>query len=480
MAIQSQPSLARLFNLVVDVLIPSEAFGTGQSPRFAYVTAFLGTTEGKSCVWTATKLRDRPKSGTVAAASLSDAWVCTRSEIEKTLGAKPGPDTLFDGQVSVVDGFLPLACEGTHDGAVDHRFDLVSIDVAQATDNRFTALVSGDAQGRQMLTLRTAGLAVFDHGRRDAAVEQIQRSMDRTKSAGATGEPVRIVDAADLTVGYRLDVGVRPVDKQGKAAPNPAWRDLCRRAITFGDPAVPAQSPASAKTLGRLLSHAIPRAARPRRLRFRDPGPAHAPPGPNGGRQAAGTTAFVDETVAHWPGTPLGVDTDARPVALDHAGALPLAQTYTLDRPAGGAETEPWRIPRLVLGSGYHVRLRNVLAGGIVRPVAGPAGLTLDPRLALPAVDAGARRHLRHERIEAPLLATPQPMLDRPLDGVRDGPREGGTSVVLRSRVPKDPVKAQSDVEAAHARSVRIVVPPTVPAAFVESHRLSLPADDRS
>ncbi|MGE8131651.1 hypothetical protein ACQKQD_32325 [Methylobacterium sp. NPDC080182] len=477
-AIQSQPSLARLFNLVVDVLIPSEAFGTGQSPRFAYVTAFLGTTGGKSCVWTATKLRDRPKSDSVSAVSLSDAWVCTRSEIEKALGATPGPDTLFDGQVEVVDGFLPLACEGTHDGVVDHRFDLVSIDVAQATDNRSTALLGGDAQGRQMLTLRTAGLAVFDHGRRDAAVDQLKRSMDRSKSDGATGEPVRIVDAADLTVGYRLDVGVRPVDKQGKVAPNPAWRDLCRRTITFGDPTEEASSPTSAKTLGRLLAHAIPRSAD--RAAFDSATlvlPARLQDRKEAGKPA-GTTAFVDETVAQWPGTPLGVDTDARPVALDKAGALPLAQTYALDRPADGAETGPWRIPRLVLGCGYHVRLRSVLAGGIVRPVASPAGLPLDPKLALPAVDAGARRHLRHERIEAPMLATPQPMLDRPLDGVRDGPREGGTTVVLRSRVPKDPVKARSDVEATHGRSVRIVVPPTVPAAFVESHRLSLSADD--
>lgn len=480
-AIQSQPSLARLFNLVVDVLIPSEAFGTGQSPRFAYVTAFLGAAGGQSCVWTATKLRDRPKSASAPAASLSDAWVCTRSEIQKALGATPGSDTLFDGQVEVVDGFLPLACEGTHDGVIDHRFDLVSIDVAQATDNRSTALRGGDDRGCQMLTLRTAGLAVFDHGRRDAAVDQLQRSMDRAKSAGAPGDVVRIVDAADLTMGYRLDVGVRPVGKQGKPASNPEWRDLCRRTITFGDPAVPAQSHTSAKTLGRLLAHAIPRVADraafdsatlvlPARLQDRTED-----------NKPVGTTAFVDETVAQWPGTPLGVDTDARPVALDKAGALPLAQTYALDRPAGWSETGPsgpWRIPRLVLGAGYHVRLRSVLAGGIVRPVAGPADVALDPKLALPAVDAGARRHLRHERIEAPLLATPQPMLDRPLDGVRDGPREGGTTIVLRSRVPKNPDKARSEVEAAHARSVRIVVPPTVPAAFAESHRLSLPADD--
>lgn len=481
-AIQSQPSLARLFNLVVDILIPWEAFGagagTGRHPRFAYVAAFLGAAEGRSCVWTATKLKDGPASGSAAAAPLPDAWACTRSEIEKTFGTAPDPDTLFDGQVEMVDGFLPLACEGKHEGAVDHRFDLVSLDVAQATDNRSTALVGADARGGQMLTLRTAGLAVFDHGRRDAAVVQLQRSLDRAKSAGASEKTVRIVDAADLTVGYRLDVGVRPVGKPGEPASGLAWRDLCRRTITFGDPDGRPGAATSAKTLDRLLSHAVPRLAD--RAAFDSATlvlPARLQDRAEAG-EPAGTTAFVDETVAQWPGTPLGVDTDAQPVPLDKAGALPLAQTYALDRPAGWSETGTWRIPRLVLGSGYHVRLRGVLAGGIVRPVTGPSGSSLDPRLALPAENAGARRHLRHERIEAPLLATPQPMLDRPLDGVRDGPREGGTTVILRSRVPKDPVKSRSDVEAAHARSVRVVVPPTVPAAFAESHRPSLPADE--
>ncbi|KMO16970.1 hypothetical protein QR79_22110, partial [Methylobacterium indicum] len=466
-AIQSQPSLARLFNLVVDVLIPSEAFeaGSGRGTRFVHVTAFLGTTGGKSCIWTATKLRHDPEAVPLRNAPLLDAWVCTRSEIRKMLAAAPGSagDTLFDGEIELVDGFLPLAAEGAHDGAVDHRFDLASIDVTQASDNRSTALVGGDARGRQMLTLRTAGLAVFDHGRRDAAVAQLQRSLERATSAGASNGTVQIVDAADLTVGYRLDVGVRPAGKPGKPAPALEWRDLCRRTITFGDPSGPVRSPTSQKALSRLLAHAIPRPTDraaydsatlvlPARLQDRtEPG------------EPAALTAFVDETIAQWPGAPLGVDTDARPVALDRPGALPLAQTYSLDRPAGWHEAGPsghWLVPRLVLGSGYHVRLRGVLAGGIVRPAAGPAGWPLDPRLALPAETAGARRHLRQERIEAPLLATPQPMLDRPLDGVRDGPRESGTTVILRSRAPKDAVEGGASVEPAHARSVRIVVPP--------------------
>ncbi|AMB44850.1 hypothetical protein [Methylobacterium sp. AMS5] len=467
LGIQSQPSLARLFNLVVDVLIPIEEVeavvlssqavatreGIANRVRFAFLAGVIDALGAERRVWTAAKARLSDEGG-------PDVFACTQDEIKAALEATKPEDyrnALIGGAIELVDGYLPLAASETTACKADYRFDVTSIDLSQALDHRRTALSDPDAKGRQLLTLRTAGLALLDHGRRRAATGALLRSLSRTAP-----DAVEIVDATDLTAGYRLDVGVQ----QGGVI---EWRDLCRRTIAFGDPSDVTQPVIRDTEFGRLLAQVIPLAAD--RAAYDGATlvlPARLQP------EGKGQRAYVDETVANWLGAPLGIDPEADEIALREGCApLRLSQTYSLAPPAGWTAGAAWQIPRLVLGAGYYMRMRAVLAGGIVRGGGPGLGDDVAPHLAIPNETAGPRRHLRHERIEAPLVSTPQPMLERPLDGVRDGLRETGTSVILRSRRQSDGTMA---VDPPHARSVRVVVPPGVSATFADEHKQALSA----
>ncbi len=148
-----------------------------------------------------------------------------------------------------------------------------------------------EAKGCQLLTLRTAGLAVPGPRPEARATGALLRSLARKEQGG-----IEIVDATDLTIGYRLDVGT----PQGKGI---QWRDLCRRTIAFGDPADVTQPVIRDTELEQLLAHAIPLAAN--RAAYDGANlvlPAQLQPDGEGRR------AFVDETVANWLGAPMGID----------------------------------------------------------------------------------------------------------------------------------------------------------------------------
>ncbi len=99
LGIQSQPSLARLFNLVVDVLIPLDDVesvvhsslevevkaGDTNRVRFAFLSGVIDGLGATRQVWTAAKARLSNEGG-------PDAFVCTQDEIEAALdAATPAP-----------------------------------------------------------------------------------------------------------------------------------------------------------------------------------------------------------------------------------------------------------------------------------------------------------------------------------------------------------------------------------------------------
>ncbi|WP_315718549.1 MULTISPECIES: hypothetical protein [unclassified Bradyrhizobium] len=466
-ALQNQPSLARVFNLVVDVLIPLQEEDIKQSAtayvarrgspgyvRFGFLTASLKCREAKRRVWTASKLRFKSDPGT----PIDDIWPCTRTELDlfwamSEFKQRTKRDKLIArGALTQIDGFLNLSAEQTQDGVSEPRFDVISLDAPAAVENRETQK-TGTKEGRPpLLTQRTAGLAVIDLWRDSSALMQALNSLHREKSSD---DPT--IDADDLTIGYRMDVGV--VDKEKMA-----WRSLCNRYIEFGD---------DNHSVEPLLADIVPDKAdrlaydsaivvMPVLVKDRTP--------PDKGVRDKTKIAFVEDTVGHWMGPPIGVDTNSVTIDLMKSPtALQLGHVYSLSPPDKPLPQE-LRIPKQIFGGGYFFKLAPRYHGGIIRR--GSAASAEQAKYAvLPSPEAGARRFLRHERIESPIVTTPLPILSRLFDGVVDGLRETASHVTVRSKAKKSERKEFEVLDGVKS-SYRVVVPPSVPADFADRHRV--------
>lgn len=360
--IQSQPSLARLFNLAVDVLVPKDAFveaaketanfqskafperrGLAGGARFGFLSAALRCRQPKRRVWTVCKVR-LVEDG----ASRDDVWACTRNELD-LFSMLSGPadlndrdDLIAEGALSQVDGVVHLAASRKNGEVREPRFDLVSLDSAQAIENRETTKAGAKAVGSPLVTLRTAGLALVDRWREASALAQALSSLKRDASAE---NPV--VDSEDLTVGYRMDVAVVPA---GKKPDELEWRSLCNRWITFSDTRAPIEA---------ILKRAIPLQAD--RAAF-DAAIVVMPAKIQKVGDADHDTAHVDDTVGHWMGPPIGVDANSEDIDLTdpvNQLALQLGQCYGLVPAAdrGASVAKAWKIPQQLFGGGYFLRL---------------------------------------------------------------------------------------------------------------------------
>lgn len=483
-AIQSQPTLARLFNLVIDVVVMlddvamqdlgpavSETVGADAAARarYAFVTARLaaGAAAAPRVIWTAAKLRtpaDNPKAGP----GVPHFWACTREELDARAIGWSQDDVLALSIAPQLDGLLDLGAAQIMDGAPNPRFDLATLDIPRASE----ADLHADARAAQspgrttaVGTATSGGLVLVDRWRQQQAVAQAMDSLARRAAADGT----LIVDVEDLTVGLKLDVGLN-------TSGGSEWRSLVERRITFGeDTREPGQAARYADAIDTLLGWHQDRQGLnsavltlPARLRANADGEQEP-----GAPQLGAKTAFVEEVVAQWNGAPLGADLHANEVStlsnpelktrLSGTGMLELSQTYSL--PRSGAE----RPPRLCFGWPYRVGVRPQLAGGIAVPL-GEARRAYESgygrRFALPATGPG-RRALRHERVEAPVVTTPLRILQRAVDG----PQETATELVVRSAVQEGHVRTLRP-----AATHRVVVPPPVTLDFADRHDVFIPA----
>ena len=467
-ALQNQPSLARVFNLVVDVLIPLNVediklratgyFERGDGPgkvRFGFLTASLPCREAHRRVWTACKV----KLDADSVPSTNDIWPCTRSELDlfwamsDSKGARDKRDRLIArGALTQINGFLNLAAEQSQGGVSEPRFDIISLDAPLAVENRETAKNWGKEGRPPLLTQRTAGLAVIDQWRDSSALMQALNSLHRDDENLYNST----IDADDLTIGYRMDVGVANEKKEM------TWRSLCNRYIQFGD---------NINRIEALLADIVPDKAD--RLAY-DSAIVVMPVLVKNRVEGAKDTkiAFVEDTVGHWMGPPIGVDTNSVTIDLARSSAaLQLSHLYSLSPDPDKPQSLPQdlRIPRLVFGGGYFFKLAPRYHGGIIRRTIA-ASAEQNRYAVLPSVGAGARRFLRHERIEGPIVTTPLPILARLFDGVVDGLRETASNVMVRSKEKKD--KKEFEAIDGVKSSYRIVVPASVPADFAERHRV--------
>ncbi|APO55342.1 hypothetical protein LUI11_37005 [Bradyrhizobium diazoefficiens] len=518
--LQSFPTLARVFNLVVDVEIELKDFndslsaipGTdwlyrdeeavdfdaedidryGSGPRTArsdfLLLAHLPTGQtGDQALWSIVKLRQN------GATDRDDAhfWPVTFEEIEivrdlfrlekviadstkteaekqKAREQKEEAETTRPPQF---DGIVDLGFQ--QDGKP--RFELDNRDFAQSLEQYANAAEGAqaaeeggaplDRHGQGLGTLRTGGLVLLDRMRPDLVVTNAQSSLSQVKQR-ATNQGV-VLDAQMLTVGYRLDIGVWPSDRQSERF---VWRSLMNRIVNFADPAD------SADTIeqGKLERHIRElNLSVEERIRL-DSGLVRTPSkmiALDKNKNPDKAEAIANQDIAVWTGDPLGLecggaDERTSTVEVDPTRDLPLTIVYDLPRDLGTTkgDREAYAPPRLEFGRGYRVGLRSVYLGGVTLPLERAAARyekAKDGTLTLPPRDSNGHRFLRSEPIDPPLLT----MSERVHKAHRhpDQPWDSTEWAVVRTG---------SDPRLKPESTARVVIPPAVPMEYAVLHRI--------
>ncbi|MER2252887.1 hypothetical protein ABS772_23490 [Methylorubrum podarium] len=488
-ALQSQPALARLFNLAVDVVIPlddgvlkdveaarvqDEVVGGGRraEARYLFVTARVGLPCDR-LVWTTCKIRLNGNR------EPTHFWACTREELDARAIGWSQKQVLDRAIATQMDGLLDLGAARTEGGVCNPRFDLQTLDAPRVSEGELQTVTKVHATETKLTpvtTLVSAGLVLVDRWRQSQAVFQAVASSERREQAKKAGPRDEVVDVEDLTVGLKLDLGMDIAGKKGKER---AWRSLVDRDIAFAregkrlfEAEIATLVPNEAER--RELFSAV--LTLPSRLRTNSAQSGEGKVSESKDTPLPPATAFVEEVVAQWHGLPLGVDLEGGEVPLAETGLLQLSQTYSLpdtpDRP---------RPPRQRFGWPYRFGVRPQLAGGVALSLKEATALYDDGhlhRFALPKTRDGStgRRVLRHERIEGPVIATSLSILQRDVRG----PQETATELVVRSQA-SEPQPGASPTYAPLGRLTthRILVPPPVSLDFADRHDMFEPKPGR-
>jgi hypothetical protein len=384
-AITSMPSLARLFNLVIDVEfdlddlldalgLDSEAaksrgflekgvvdhygdsFGTvqisddpssGLRAHYMFLICNLGraedivdtndsrTSRDPPRVWTLTKFRmpisDNPRG------AAGHFWPCTREEVDVRLskgvdGDGAGTAIRESCAVFQYDGIVDLGVTYCgDDGTRNPRYDIVSLDTIQTVESD----IQSDRRLKQQADTAPGNrLPSTDLGaqtRRTGGLAVLDRwRQDQVVSQVTTAQYHTsqqngadiILDAEDMTSAYRLDVAVDVGGTTDKTAL--VWRCLMNRKMSFGGPTDGCDWLESAIT---AIYHWRPPAghAVERRRRADSASLSIASRLRDNGVQRddrAAKTAFGEQIMIAWHGDPLGVD------CLDPHGSPEVTEEY--------------------------------------------------------------------------------------------------------------------------------------------------------
>lgn len=441
-SLQSSPTLSRLFGLTLDVRFPDnglrELLHSEPNSDGSYFL-YLALKDGSLCgsplgcsIYTLAKYR--PSS------SQRHFWPVTRSEV--AMGRSPNSESLFE--LDQFDGVMLAGKKlSTPMGEVS-RFELSSLDVRSACeaalDRRCATLskveqdkcASGNSVQRPSAIARktymTAGLVILDRGRQDQAISQFA-----ARSAHQPGKGSSIVlDAEDLTIGYRLDVGV-PLKGE---KPSFAWRGLMARNMKYGITGIHGDRVRA--VAGRLFvesDHGKSGDADDNWRQCLEDGflALTARLIPRTDDANGSTDAYVEEAIASWHGEPMSVPcAGKRQDKVKPLYGLPSGCVVTAPTKRKDPQRRP---PALRFGYPYRVGLRPVYSGGLSLPLEVAATLydldrkaefPLGGSLTIPAAQGNnlrrrdqLRRFLRHERINAPFLLMPEAVAVR-----RNGPME--------------------------------------------------------
>ena len=538
-ALQAHPSLARLFRFVIDVECPlsdlMEALEPGAArtpttimeadvydqdvpptPRgdppsalppqkmasrtfYVLMSATLTPSESLPSIWTLAKLRPE---------GAGHFYPCTREEVDVAaaeMQRRPG-ESAYDlralALAEQIDGLVDLGQKRTCSEGSAPRFDIMTLDAitAVAADVRYNLSQALAVEARSSVgepaatpaarlernTLRSGGLALVDRWRQSHAIDRFvtsQRQNERRPQNGAAPPAATedafkggiLLDASDLTIGYKLDVGV--LSKRDPIKSRRRWHTLMRRNVAF-------QQDLNWAAKGLTLDDAISRLYPDRLARLRaDDGILNVAAAlrPNSGQ--SDLSAFTEEIIGAWRGDPLGLaaaSAEAR-VARDD---LLVGMTLSLPTRSEGEDFTP---PPLRFGWRYHFGMRAVFAGGISMPLERALGhyeRSHRGDLILPAASVPGRSFRRHERLDAPQVLVPDWAFGAPAAPPSETGREvrlpgpfgaeQGERLIIRTVENKDnrsllgldPKAATT--ERSFAR--RILLPPSVTLDFAGLH----------
>lgn len=489
--IQSTPSLARAFLLAIDVTIDATtvASALGSSP-FGHIS-FAAGANAATC---------QPRPWTLFRFGQAEPlffWPATRGEAGCHVGGVAKRNSTRQWNGLMVMGF------GASARPADHvpRFDVTSLDVRTAMEmelqraaNEAADMTAGSPNSEALPPphdedrhdegdRQDVGLTLLDRGLGFEAIRKMvaRAEMTRVDSSAAAvcsdGErPAVILDAEDLTTGYRLFVGTPEKKKRGTR-----WRPLMSRSITFG---TTGPDVALNRSIESVLSALIGRAGSPERIALESammtvPGrmlPKEREPSGGGLR----TEAIFEQVVSVWDAGPMGVDCSERPGPQDIAG-----DTLIFGRTLGLPTSGELRPPRARIGRAYRFAMAATYSGGHSVPQThfpDDAGGTKAPQSPLADLyypsagmvqeasmaageDANQNlaafvRALRHAKIGAPHTLMPQGHALR-MNGPM-GPEQAGL-MVIRSVDGTDDSKLRA--RATPRVSQRLVLVPSIPQA---------------
>lgn len=502
-ALQASPTLSRLFGLALDVRFRAEALRTmlqtqselADGGHFLYLAMGDDSVcrNALSCrIYTLAKYRKD---------SLPQHfWPASRAEVG--LGRTPDPQRLFE--LAQYDGVMVAGrrVDTPPSGSVG-RFELSTLDVHSASEAMLDRreLILTDEELKHQCTSAspaqrpaaiarkthlTAGLVILDRGRQQQAVAQFAaRVAHQNHMAGSA----LVLDADDLTIGYRIDVGV-PLRA---AKPLYAWRGLMARNMKHGTSGGRHAQRLAAIARGLFLENAPGNSIDPDMSwrRCLEDGslalPARLIPRAESVDAQVPVDAFVEEAIGTWTGEPMSVPCAGKRDEKVKLYGLPTGCVVT---PPTRQRDSERRSPALRFGVPYRVGLRPVYPGGISVPLKVatnlydsertahfPLGgsLTIPPVPPLPNTEEPQqvanvppirrrdqlRRFLRHERIDAPFLLLPEHLAlysNRPMEYERAAHAVIRT-VRGRTRDRERPVGTQ-----------RVFVVPGVSQAFAAMH----------
>ena len=446
-ALQTSPTLSRLFRFVVDLECPVERLhaALADATEFAAAKAFdvdaadrtapeaspdaaparfllmraqiqkLGAAQPRlPDFWCAAKFRWREGS------EGAHFYPCTREEID-AVAARADVRNLAEQ----IDGLIDLGQKAECGASTEPRFDILTLDAitstaadmhfeqskaqdavamsrAKASGDKLPAEALDELSAQRRATLRTGGLALADRWRQNHAIARhraakLQYDVD-------PGEPA-LLDASDLTTGYKLDVGVKSHAPGAKA--RRYWHTLMRRTVMFKDTV---HNQGKADPAGRPLDAMLFELYPDRLSRLRaDDGILTVPAALRDVNAFGRRAAFAEEIVGTWRGDPLGLASGRARTRLDSKD-LAFDMTMTLPKRTDGKHAEDFTPPPLRFGWRYHFGLRAVFAGGVSMPLERAIShyeKSYDGSLILPCTTQTGRSHRRHERIDAPRIAVP-------------------------------------------------------------------------
>ncbi|MVA27268.1 hypothetical protein [Agrobacterium vitis] len=453
-ALQGLPSLQRLLHLAIDVELtwPESDFAISANQSGLDPSSFvqIGVQFGAGpTLFTLTRIflpADKQVAG--------KCWPCTMEELLEIKVDAPSARDDLRGRATIdqFDGIVDLeAWTGTGKDRVA-RFDVDCLDVISAAESEFNRsraidnaalFVKGEEKeaanealesARADRKLRTAGLRIVDQWRGSVAVKEFIRAHDHV----ANSLDGLVLDADDLTTGFKLDVAARnPVTN------NRLWTSLTDRRVTYGLPSGLLTLPAGV-TLEKLINVFVggKTSDETQALRRSLDGVTLTMP-TRLLQNADSQTAFAEPVLSTWDGDPLSLECREEESEAGPSD-LPLDLTFDLDK------TGKRRPHRMRLGASYWLGARCAMMAGVSQTLenakayyengfgSSPAGRGM----ALPASVFEVRRLLRFEWIDAPMLTVPWPDISEEFSK-----REGldGSTIVVRS-IPSGP-KLSSEEE---------------------------------